>query len=163
CRSRVLLESRGMTELKELRIAVADGEVSAVLERSTGFQFLLVLAHGAGAGMRHPFLLALSPELNGVGIATMRYQLPYIGQRRKAPDRPPVLTATVAAVLREAKRFSEGKSLLAGGKSMGGRMTSQAAAAGMLESVCGLVFFGFPLHPPGSPGSKRADHLADVK
>jgi predicted alpha/beta-hydrolase family hydrolase len=152
-----------MAEPKELHIRVEGaGEVSAVLDRPNDFHFLLVLAHGAGAGMHHPFLRALSKELNGVGIATLRYQFPYMEKRRGAPDRPPLLTAAVAAASREAEKFADGTPLLAGGKSMGGRMTSQAAAQGMLEAVRGLVFFGFPLHPPGSPGTKRADHLAKV-
>lgn len=153
-----------MGETEELRIVVEGaGEVSAVLERPRNCEFLLVLAHGAGAGMHHPFLQKLSHELNGAGIATLRYQFPYMERRKSAPDRPPVLTATVAAAAREAQRFAEGRPLLAGGKSMGGRMTSQAAAQGILEGVRRLVFFGFPLHPPGNPGTKRAEHLADVK
>ncbi len=152
-----------MAEPKELRILVpGSGEVSAVLERPDNFQFLVLLAHGAGAGMHHPFLRALSNELNLLGIATLRYQFPYMEKRRGAPDRPPVLTATVAAAAREAEKLADGQTLFAGGKSMGGRMTSQAAAQGMLEAVRGLVFFGFPLHPPGNPGTKRAEHLAQV-
>lgn len=151
-------------ETKELRIAVEGaGEVSAVLDRRKDFQFLLVLAHGAGAGMHHPFLRALSAELNEVGIATLRYQFPYMEKRRGTPDRPPVLTATVGAAAETARKLADGVPLLAGGKSMGGRMTSQAAAARLLPDVRGLVFFGFPLHPPGNAGTKRADHLADVK
>jgi predicted alpha/beta-hydrolase family hydrolase len=153
-----------MSASKELRIAVEGaGDVSAVLDRPKDFQFLLVLAHGAGAGMHHPFLQRLCEELNGAEIATLRYQFPYMERRRGAPDRPPVLTATVAAAAREAEELAEGKPLLAGGKSMGGRMTSQAAAAGLIASARGLVFFGFPLHPPGNPGTKRAEHLSDVK
>ncbi len=152
-----------MAEPKELRILVpGSGEVSAVLERPDNFQFLVLLAHGAGAGMHHPFLRALSNELNLLGIATLRYQFPYMEKRRGAPDRPPVLTATVAAAAREAEKLADGQTLFAGGKSMGGRMTSQAAAQGMLEAVRGLVFFGYPLHPPGNPGTKRAEHLAQV-
>jgi predicted alpha/beta-hydrolase family hydrolase len=112
--------------------------------------------------MAHPFLQTLSDELNAVGIATFRYQFPYMEQRRGAPDRPPLLAATVAAAIEAAKKTAAGLPLLAGGKSMGGRMTSQAAAQGLLDDVRGLVFFGFPLHPPGNPGTKRADHLAKV-
>jgi len=153
-----------MSEMEELRIAVEGAcEVSAILERPKRFEFLLLLAHGAGAGMHHPFLRKLCEELNRVSVGTLRYQFPYMEQRRKAPDRPPVLTSAVAAAVGEAEKYSEGRPLLAGGKSMGGRMSSQAAAQGLLGSVRGLVFFGFPLHPPGSPGTKRADHLADVK
>src|SRR5215470_3521329 len=153
-----------MSEMEELRIAVEGAcEVSAILERPKRFEFLLLLAHGAGAGMHHPFLRKLCEELNRVSVGTLRYQFPYMEQRRKAPDRPPVLTSAVAAAVGEAAQYSEGRPLLAGGKSMGGRMSSQGAARGLLGSVRGLVFFGFPLHPPGSPGTKRADHLADVK
>jgi uncharacterized protein len=95
-------------------------------------------------------------------VATLRYQFPYMEQRRRVPDKPAVLTATVAAAVREAAKLAPGLPLLAGGKSMGGRMTSQAAAERPLEGVRGLVFLGFPLHPPGRPGKKRADHLAKV-
>lgn len=138
------------------------GEVSALLVQPAKPRWLLVLAHGAGAGMAHPFLGALAQELSGAGIATFRYQFPYTEQRRRAPDRPPVLTATVAAAVRAAQEAAPGLPLLAGGKSMGGRMTSTGASQQPLDQVRGLVFFGFPLHPPNQPGTKRADHLAKV-
>lgn len=112
--------------------------------------------------MNHPFMENLSSQLANVGIATLRYQFPYMEARRRVPDPPPVLTATVAAAVRTASEAGAGLPLLAGGKSMGGRMTSQAAAEGRLGGVAGLVFFGFPLHPPNRPGTKRADHLAKV-
>jgi uncharacterized protein len=105
---------------------------------------------------------SLATELAVVQIATFRYQFPYMEQRRGRPDSPAILTATVSAALRAATKAAPGLSLLAGGKSMGGRMTSQAAAQDLLPTVRGLVFFGFPLHPPGNPGTKRADHLAKV-
>src|SRR2546422_1537939 len=136
------------------------GEVSALLLRPAKARRLLVLAHGAGAGMSHPFMEKLAGELAGVGVATLRYQFPYMEARRPAPDPPAVLTATVVAAVRAAA--APGLTLLAGGKSMGGRMTSQAAAQRPLDGVRGLVFFGFPLHPPNQPGTKRADHLAKV-
>jgi predicted alpha/beta-hydrolase family hydrolase len=104
----------------------------------------------------------LADELAGVGVATLRYQFPYIEARRRAPDEPAVLTATVVAAVRAAAQAAPGLPLLAGGKSMGGRMTSQAAAQRPLDGVRGLVFFGFPLHPPNQPGTKRADHLTKV-
>jgi predicted alpha/beta-hydrolase family hydrolase len=149
---------------KELRFAVEGaGEVSAILLRPAKPHWLLVLAHGAGAGMSHPFLEALANELATAGVATFRYQFPYREQKRRAPDRPPVLTATVAAAVRAASKTAPGLPLLAGGKSMGGRMTSTAAAQQPLEGVRGLVFFGFPLHPPDKPGTRRGDHLAEVK
>ena len=104
----------------------------------------------------------LADELAGVNVATLRYQFPYMEERRRVPDPPAVLTATVVAAVRAAAEVAPDFPLLAGGKSMGGRMTSQAASQQPLEGVRGLVFFGFPLHPPKQPGIKRADHLAKV-
>ena len=148
---------------ESLRFAVPEGgEVSALLIRPSAARWLLVLGHGAGAGMNHPFLEKLAGELAGVGIATLRYQFPYMEARRRIPDRPEVLAASVAAAVRTASDATPGLALLAGGKSMGARMTSQAAAQGLLGGVSGLVFFGFPLHPPNRPGTKRAEHLAKV-
>ena len=112
--------------------------------------------------MRHPFMESLSSGLAALQIATFRYQFPYMEKRSGRPDSPAVLTATVAAALRAGSEAAPGVPLLAGGKSMGGRMTSQAAAQSLLPDVRGLVFFGFPLHPPGNPSTKRADHLAKV-
>lgn len=152
-----------MNETKELRIEVeGKGKVSAVLVRPEKANWLLVLGHGAGAGMRHAFMGALADELARVGIATLRYQFPYMEGRRGAPDRPAVLMATVAAAVRAAGKVAPDLAMLAGGKSMGGRMTSHAAAEGLLEGVRGIVFFGFPLHPPKQPATKRAEHLANV-
>lgn len=112
--------------------------------------------------MAHPFLERLAAELANVGVATLRYQFPYMEGRRRVPDRPDVLTSTVAAAVRLASEAAPKLPLLAGGKSMGGRMTSQAAAGNLLGGVKGLVFFGFPLHPPNRPSTKRAEHLAKV-
>src|SRR6266852_1436500 len=152
-----------MAAIEQLRFCVeGGGEVSALLCRTANARWLLVLAHGAGAGMSHPFMENLADELAGVGVATFRYQFPYMEQRRRVPDQPPVLTATVVAAVRTAAEMAPGLPLLTGGKSMGGRMTSQAAAQHALDGVRGLVFFGFPLHPPKQPGTKRADHLAKV-
>jgi uncharacterized protein len=125
-------------------------------------RWLLALAHGAGAGMKHPFLEALALELSAAAIATFRYQFPYMEQHRRTPDRPPVLTATVTAAVHAAQKAAPGLAFLAGGKSMGGRMTSTAASQHPLDQVRGFVFFGFPLHLPGQPSIKRADHLAKV-
>jgi uncharacterized protein len=148
---------------KELSFAVPGaGEVSALLDQPEDARFLLVLAHGAGAGMRHPFLESLSKELGAVGIATLRYQFPYMENKRRVPDRPAILTATVRAAVDEADQLCPELPLLAGGKSMGGRMTSTAASESPLANVRGIVFFGFPLHPPNKPGTKRADHLTRV-
>jgi predicted alpha/beta-hydrolase family hydrolase len=148
---------------EQLRFGVeGGGEVSALLSRSAKARRLLVLGHGAGAGMSHPFMEMLAGELASMGVATLRYQFPYMEERRRVPDPPAVLMATVAAAVRAAAEAAPGLPLLAGGKSMGGRMTSQAAAQRPLNGVRGLMFFGFPLHPPNRPGTKRADHLAKV-
>jgi len=152
-----------MTTPKKLRLAIASkGDVSALLTRPTNARSLLVLAHGAGAGMTHPFLESLTAELTQASVAVLRYQFPYMENRRGAPDRPDILIATVKSVVDAASHEAPGLPLFAGGKSMGGRMTSQAAASGLLLGIKGIVFFGFPLHPPNQPGIKRADHLSKV-
>jgi len=150
-----------LSELLQFQVEGA-AEVSALLLRPKNPRWLLVLAHGAGAGMTHPFMENLCNELSAAGVATFRYQFPYMEQHRRAPDPPSILAATVTAAVHAAKEAAPGLPLLAGGKSMGGRMTSQAAAQHPLDGVQGLVFFGFPLHPPDHPGTKRADHLAKV-
>ncbi len=143
----------------ELRI----GDVSGLLLRPDGARLLYVLAHGAGAGMRHPFLEDVARRLAERGIATLRYQFPYMERRARRPDPPAVAAATVRAAVAEAGRAAPGLPLVAGGKSFGGRMTSTAQAEQPLPGVRGLVFLGFPLHPPGRPGDKRAEHLAQVR
>src|SRR5437763_16673529 len=148
-----------MGTVEELRFAVEGaGEVAALLLRPATARWLLARPHGAGAGMSHPFMTKLAEELASVGVATLRYQFPYMEERRRVPDKPAVLTATVRAAVRAAAEAAPELPLLAGGKSMGGRMTSQAAAERLLDGVRGLVFFSFPLHPPNKPGTKRADH-----
>jgi predicted alpha/beta-hydrolase family hydrolase len=152
-----------MTMTSEMRFDVENAiAVSAILERPASARWMLALAHGAGAGMRHPFLTAFARELAEAQVATLRYQFPYMEQQRRVPDVPAVLTATVRGAVRAASRAAPELPLLAGGKSLGGRMTSTAAAQKPLEGVCGIVFFGFPLHPPNRPGTKRAEHLARV-
>ena len=152
-----------MTDAKELRFTVEGaGEVCALMWQPAKAHSLLALAHGAGAGMRHAFLEQLADELAKAGVATLRYQFPYMEQRRKSPDKPAVLTAAVQSAARAAAQAAPNLPLFAGGKSMGGRMTSQAAAAGLLTDVRGVVFYGFPLHPPKQPGTSRADHLAQL-
>src|SRR5947208_3152677 len=149
----------------ELRIAVGQraGDVSGLLLRPDGGRLLYVLAHGAGAGMRHPFLETISQRLAEREIATLRYQFPYMEQRARRPDPPAVAEAAVRAAVQEAARAAPGLPLVAGGKSFGGRMTSSAQAKEPLPGVGGLVFLGFPLHPPGRPGDERAEHLARVE
>ena len=138
------------------------GEVSAILARPAAARWLLVLGHGAGAGMRHRFLERVVEQLAATRVATLRYQFPYMEQGKRRPDPPAVLRGTVRAALAAAAGRAADLPLLAGGKSMGGRMTSQAAAEQPLPGVRGLVFLGFPLHPAGKPSSDRAAHLADV-
>ena len=152
-----------MRASKELRLAVPGGEVSALFDRPENPSWLLVLAHGAGAGMTHPFLESLSRELGAVRIGTLRYQLPYMEHRRRVPDSPAILTATVRAAVDKAAELAPDLPLLAGGKSLGGRMTSRAASEKALAKVRGIVFFGFPLHPPKRPGVQRAEHLKSVR
>ncbi len=149
----------------ELRIAVGGGmgEVSGLLVRPDSARLLCVLAHGAGAGMRHPFLEVVACRLAEHDIATLRYQFPYMEQRARRPDPPAVAAATVRVAVAEAARLAPGLALVAGGKSFGGRMTSTAQAEAPLPGVRGLVFLGFPLHPPGRPDDKRAEHLARVQ
>ena len=153
-----------MPKTKHLRFEAVPGrEVSALLLTPPKPKFLLVLGHGAGAGMNHPFMASLADALAVADVASFRYQFPYMEEGRHVPDRPPVLTATVAAAVRAASQAAPKLPVFAGGKSMGGRMTSQAAAQGLLPDVRGLVFFGFPLHQPNRPDTKRAEHLAEVK
>jgi predicted alpha/beta-hydrolase family hydrolase len=147
---------------KAVRIGVGErvGDVSGLLAVPSSPEAVLTFAHGAGAGMGHPFMEAAAERLVARGIATLRYQFPYMEAGRKRPDPPGVLVATVRAAVRAAAEAVPGVAAIAGGKSMGGRMTSQAAAGkGGLPGVRGLVFFGFPLHAPGKPGAERGDHL----
>lgn len=152
-------------ETLSLEVPESDaGPVSALLLKPQAARWLLALAHGAGAGMEHPFLEALARRLAGQGVATLRYQFPYMESGRGwPPDRPPLLVATVRAAVRRARELADGLPVFAGGKSLGGRMTSTAAAEGGLDGVRGLVFVGFPLHTAKNPGTKRAEHLARVE
>src|SRR5271163_501422 len=122
-----------------------------------------VLAHGAGTGMTHKFMTAVAEGLNERGMATLRYQFPYMEAGSKRPDRPPLAHAAVRAAVASAARLTPGLPLFAGGKSFGARMTSQAQAAAPLPNVIGLAFLGFPLHPAGKPSADRAAHLSDVR
>jgi len=137
--------------------------VSGLLQMPAGARCCYVLAHGAGAGMAHPFMAAVADELAERGIATLRYQFPYMEQGSKRPDGPALAHATVRAAVAKVGELARGLPLIAGGKSFGGRMTSQAQAAAPLDGVRGLAFLGFPLHPAGKPSADRAKHLADVK
>jgi predicted alpha/beta-hydrolase family hydrolase len=138
------------------------GQVSALLVRPQAARACYVLAHGAGAGMAHRFMEEVATGLADRGIATLRYQFPYMEKGSKRPDAPAVAHAAVRAAVAEAERRCGDLPLLAGGKSFGGRMTSQAQAIKPLPGVRGLVFLGFPLHPAGKPATDRATHLSDV-
>jgi uncharacterized protein len=138
------------------------GSVSALLIRPAEARACFVFAHGAGAGMTHPFMETVAQGLSERGVATLRYQFPSMEKGSKRPDLPAVAHAAVRTAVAEAMRCCAGLRLIAGGKSFGGRMTSQAQAISPLPGVDGLAFFGFPLHPAGKPSSDRAKHLADV-
>lgn len=155
--------ARERPQVRRLQFEVEQGtEISALLLLPPEPKHLLVLSHGAGAGMNHPFMANLADALAAVSVASFRYQFPYMEEGRRIPDRPGVLTATIAAAVHAASQAAPKLPVFAGGKSMGGRMTSQAAAQGLLPAARGLVFFGFPLHQPNRPDIKRAAHLADV-
>ena len=147
-------------------ITIAVGEafrVSGLLQVPPEAHACYVMAHGAGAGMTHPFMASIANGLAERGIATLRYQFPYMEQRSKRPDTPKLAQATVRAAVAEASHRIPELPLFAGGKSFGGRMTSQAQAEASLAAVRGLVFLGFPLHPAGKPSDERAKHLFEVQ
>src|SRR5712675_3372058 len=149
---------------QKLDIEIGDaGSVSALLDRPPQARACFVFAHGAGAGMTHAFMEAVASGFGERGIATLRYQFPYMEKGSKRPDPPPVAHATVRAAVAEAARRCAGLPLIAGGRSFGGRMTSQAQAIAPLPGVRALVFLSFPLHPAGKPSADRAKHLADIK
>ena len=149
---------------QQLSIEIAKaGQVSALLNRPSQARACFVFAHGAGAGMTHSFMETVAGGLCERGVATLRYQFPYMEKGSKRPDPPAIAHAAVRAAVAEAGRSCPGLPLIVGGKSFGGRMTSQAQAAAPLAGVRGLAFLGFPLHPAGKPSSDRAKHLADVQ
>ncbi len=149
---------------ERVTITLDDGRrVSGLLQAPQNARACHVLAHGAGAGMAHPFMAAIADGLAERGFAALRYQFPYMEQGSKRPDAPGVAEATVRAAVAEASRLVPGLALLAGGKSFGGRMTSRAQAALPLPGVRGLAFLGFPLHPAGRPGDGRGKHLIEVQ
>jgi predicted alpha/beta-hydrolase family hydrolase len=151
-----------MTPARDLVIPLDDGSVSGLLLVPEGAGACYVMAHGAGAGMRHVFLEATAGALATRGIATLRYQFPYMEQRRNRPDTPAVAMATVRAAIAAAGAELPGTPLFAGGKSFGGRMTSELASREALPGVLGLAFLGFPLHAPNKPDVKRSTHLYQV-
>jgi predicted alpha/beta-hydrolase family hydrolase len=155
-----------MTSVSAQPVAITVDEtrsVSGLLHAPPEARACYVFAHGAGAGMAHPFMASIANGLAERAIATLRYQFPYMEQGAKRPDAPQLSHATVRAAVVEASRLVPGLALFAGGKSFGGRMTSQAQAASPLPGVRGLVFLGFPLHPAGQPSVERAKHLFEVQ
>lgn len=150
--------------LSNISIPVSEtiGTVSGVLLYPKDAKYLMILAHGAGAGMHHLFMEQLSNELAKQQIATLRYQFPYMEKGKKRPDSPKIAHQTIRAALEKAKDLADGLPLLAAGKSFGGRMTSQLAAAELLSEIKGIIYFGFPLHAPGRNTIDRAAHLVDI-
>jgi uncharacterized protein len=148
---------------QELKLQVdSANSVSALLLRPPSARACFVFAHGAGAGMTHEFMELVAAGLYDRDIATLRYQFPYMEKGSKRPDTPAIAHAAVRAAVEEAARCCPGLTLVAGGKSFGGRMTSQAQASAPLAGLHGLAFLGFPLHPAGKPSDARAKHLSDV-
>ncbi|HEV7879274.1 alpha/beta family hydrolase [Bradyrhizobium sp.] len=137
--------------------------ISALLLRPENARACFVFAHGAGAGMSHPFMETVAAGLSDRGIASLRYQFPYMEKGSKRPDAPAVAHAAVRAAVADAAQRCAGLPLIAGGKSFGGRMTSQAQAIAPLAGVRGLAFLGFPLHPPDKPSVARAAHLSELR
>ena len=149
--------------MEALRIPVGEESVSALLIRPVDAKALFVFAHGAGAGMTHKAMESNAEGLAARGIATLRYEFPYMEKGSKRPDPPRIAHAAVRGAVAEAARLAPDLPLFAGGRSFGGRMTSQAQAIEPLPGVRGLAFLGFPLHPAGKPGIERAKHLAEVE
>jgi hypothetical protein len=152
-----------MAAAQTITIAIDQSQgVSGLWQTPPAARACLVLAHGAGAGMTHKSMAAIADGLAQRGIATLRYQFPYMERGSKRPDPPPVAHAAARAAAAAAAQLGGHLPLFAGGRSFGGRMTSQAQAKAPIVGVRGLVFFAFPLHPPGKPATERAEHLADV-
>ena len=149
--------------MEELQIRVSEESVSALLMRPDDAKALYVFAHGAGAGMAHKSMTSNAQGLAERGIASLRYQFPYMEKGSKRVDAPKVAHSAVRAAVAEAARLARDLPLFAGGRSFGGRMTSQAQADSALPGVRGLAFIGFPLHPAGKPGIERAEHLSRVE
>jgi len=152
-----------MTAAEPVRVETPHGGVSALWLDPPGADCVYLLAHGAGAGMTHSFMAAMALAFAEAGVATLRYQFPYMEARSGRPDSPAVATAAVRAAAGVAERLAAGRPLFAGGKSFGGRMTSTAQAEMPLAGCLGLVFLGFPLHPAKRPATSRAQHLGQVR
>jgi len=147
----------------QIQVSKTIGNVSGELTEPSTMKYFLVLAHGAGAGMKHRFMVSLSDALAALNIGSLRYNFPYVERGKKMPDPPAIAEKTVEAAVHETIRLFPNIKVFAGGKSFGGRMTSQYMAKQPANPVSGIVFFGFPLHAPGKPGTERAAHLEGVK
>lgn len=154
----------GNTSAESVTVRVSESTVvTGLLDRPASARCCFVFAHGAGAGMHHASMASVAGDLSQQGIATLRYQFPYMERGSRRPDPPPLCHATVRAAVAEAARALPGLPLVAGGRSFGGRMTSQAQALVPLPGVAGLAFLAFPLHPAGQPSQERAEHLSNVE
>lgn len=147
----------------KINVSEKYGDVSGILMLPDEAKCFLLLAHGAGAGMTHSFMERMAQNLADLHIATLRYNFPYTEKNSKRPDPAPVLLQTVKAAYTAAQKYAKGLPVFAGGKSMGGRMTSTAVSKNLLPEVKGIIFFGFPLHAPGQPSNHRAEHLYQVQ
>lgn len=147
----------------KISVSTSIGDVSAEIIEPEKMKYIIVLAHGAGAGMSHSFMISLSNDLAAMDVGTLRFNFPFTEQKKKRPDFPAVAHKTIEAAIQHAKKLFPKTTLFAGGKSFGGRMTSQYLSKQGSEEVKGVVFAGFPLHPPGKSSIERAEHLKDVK
>ena len=147
----------------KIKVSTSIGSVSAECESTTKSKYIMTLAHGAGAGMNHIFMTQISEALAELGIATLRFNFPFAENKKGRPDSPAVAHQTVEAAIAKAQQLFPSLPLFAAGKSFGGRMTSQYLSAHPESQVKGIVFYGFPLHPPGKASIERADHLKNIK
>jgi uncharacterized protein len=151
------------TRSLKIQVSPSIGKVSAEYIAPPGAKCILALAHGAGAGMNHPFMVALANSLGETGIATLRFNFPFAENKKGRPDVPAIAQKTIEAAIAKAQQLSEDLPVFAAGKSFGGRMSSQFMSTHPESVVKGIIFYGFPLHPPGKPSVDRADHLKNVK
>jgi predicted alpha/beta-hydrolase family hydrolase len=151
------------TRSLKIQVSPSIGKVSAEYIAPPGAKCILALAHGAGAGMNHPFMVALANSLGETGIATLRFNFPFAENKKGRPDVPAIAQKTIEAAIAKAQQLSEDLPVCAAGKSFGGRMSSQFMSTHPERVVKGIIFYGFPLHPPGKPSVDRADHLKNVK
>jgi predicted alpha/beta-hydrolase family hydrolase len=151
------------TKSLSLKVSSEIGSVSAECFIPSNVKAIMTLAHGAGAGMQHSFMVSLAQSLSEQGIATLRFNFPFAENKKGRPDSPAVAHQTIETAIAKAKKIFPDLPLFTAGKSFGGRMTSQYLAANPTDEVKGIIFYGFPLHPPGKPSVERAEHLKDVK